>query len=690
MILHNSINNVNTNLSSSPFTIKTSSKAFKILSDNLYADKFAAVIREYSTNAYDSHMAAGKADTPFEVHLPTNYEPWFSVRDFGTGISDEAITSLFTSYFDSDKSGRNDLVGALGLGSKSAFAYTDSFTVESYYNGKYSIYSCFISEDGTPKIAKIHDEETTIDNGVNIKISVKKNDYYEFSSRAEKIYSFFKTLPIITGEQINIKVEPELTSGNGWKISKIGSYEKYRGALAVMGNIAYPLDSGKLTNLSAKHDFILKNAFRIDFSIGELDIVASREYLSYDSQTIKNIKSRLDSVFDNVYDFIVSEVRKQTTPWLATKCFYTIVNNWNLEAFNSLPIFYKGELLKKQYTLDINKFKDIAFIKFIYEGNGFIKKIDMHKYHISHFDFIPDNQIFVFKDEDKERVSASKARSLVIQGKSVIYMSLYNKEIIDTLGGAEYTLVSSIEKPKSQPSISKKAPKPFILMCENGFFEEHSSLTFKDLPDGKIFYIPINRFKPLDGNNKMANSSFSELVKSARDLEVIDKDIKIYGVLGFALNKIKNDRFVNALNFIRANMENAISKWVESIKIYHKCKNAVDVWHNVSENIILFKAWEENKLIVNPGSKLFSIFAKVSDYKTIITKSLKDDPRFAIANKLAFKSNIIIDLEKDEIENVKVEYPMLEFFGSYANRWNYTINNNAKAVQEYINMVDNK
>ena len=67
------------------FKIKASAKAFSILSSGLYANKIRAIIRELSCNAVDSHAAAGKSDTPFDVHLPNTLEPWFSIRDYGPG-----------------------------------------------------------------------------------------------------------------------------------------------------------------------------------------------------------------------------------------------------------------------------------------------------------------------------------------------------------------------------------------------------------------------------------------------------------------------------------------------------------------------------------------------------------------------------------------------------------------------------
>jgi len=52
------------------FRIRNSAKAFNILSSGLYANKIRAIIRELSCNAVDSHIAAGRSGTPFDVHLP--------------------------------------------------------------------------------------------------------------------------------------------------------------------------------------------------------------------------------------------------------------------------------------------------------------------------------------------------------------------------------------------------------------------------------------------------------------------------------------------------------------------------------------------------------------------------------------------------------------------------------------------
>lgn len=120
------INNTRGNISS--FKMKRSAKAFSILSSGIYANKIRAIIRELSCNAYDSHVEAGKKDVPFEVHLPTHFEPYFYVRDYGTGLTHQQVFDVYTTYFESTKTDSNDYIGALGLGSKSPFSYTENFT----------------------------------------------------------------------------------------------------------------------------------------------------------------------------------------------------------------------------------------------------------------------------------------------------------------------------------------------------------------------------------------------------------------------------------------------------------------------------------------------------------------------------------------------------------------------------------
>ena len=91
-------------LAENSFKIKATEKTFNILSSQLYSDKIRAVIRELSTNAWDSQVLAGNQDRPFVIHLPSMMEPYFSIRDYGVGLSVKDVLTLYSTYFESTKS----------------------------------------------------------------------------------------------------------------------------------------------------------------------------------------------------------------------------------------------------------------------------------------------------------------------------------------------------------------------------------------------------------------------------------------------------------------------------------------------------------------------------------------------------------------------------------------------------------
>jgi hypothetical protein len=106
------------------YRIAQSRAAFETMSSRLYSDKIRAVLRELACNAWDAHQDAGKVDVPFEIHLPTDFEPYFEIKDYGTGMSHRDIVDLFCTYFGTNKSDSDKFIGALGLGSKSPFCLT--------------------------------------------------------------------------------------------------------------------------------------------------------------------------------------------------------------------------------------------------------------------------------------------------------------------------------------------------------------------------------------------------------------------------------------------------------------------------------------------------------------------------------------------------------------------------------------
>jgi hypothetical protein len=304
------------------FKIKATAKSFRILADGLYANKIRAIVRELSCNAYDSHVAAGKTETPFDVHLPNSLEPFFSIRDYGVGLSDNEVTNIFTTFFESTKTGSNDFVGALGLGSKSPFSYTDNFTVTAIKNGIKGVYTAFINEHGVPSIALMAQEETTDPAGVEIRFAVENQyDFSDFCQEAIFVYRTFKHKPVVSGNSRfkfdNFEYETRDV------VPGVHVVKGLNNSVAIMGNIGYPIripDSnqtlGDLRNL-------LYCGLVMEFAIGELDFQASREGLSYIPMTVEAIKRKLEQLREQLTVHVATEADKIKNLWERT---YFLVN----------------------------------------------------------------------------------------------------------------------------------------------------------------------------------------------------------------------------------------------------------------------------------------------------------------------------------------------------------------------------
>ena len=108
-------------------SLKDEAHIMSTLRDTLYSDKVLAVIREYSSNAWDAHREVGKADVPIKVTLPTSMDPTLTIEDFGPGLSPDDVFNVYTQYGASTKRGSNSSVGMLGIGSKSGFSFCSGF-----------------------------------------------------------------------------------------------------------------------------------------------------------------------------------------------------------------------------------------------------------------------------------------------------------------------------------------------------------------------------------------------------------------------------------------------------------------------------------------------------------------------------------------------------------------------------------
>ena len=385
------------------FKMRSSRKAFKILSD-LYSDKPLAIVRELGCNAHDSHVQAGKPTLPFHIHAPNALEPWITIQDYGTGISHEDITNIYAVYFESTKTDTNNEIGCLGLGSKSPFCYTDNFTITSNFDGVKRIYNAYFNETTMPTIALMSTEATTEGNGIKIQIPVKPEDFTNFHNAIKKSFRFFGVRPTISGASVVWDEETPILSGDDWAVYKTFGYNE---AFAIMGGVPYPLDCYKLTQ--ENRAIVQRSGLVLKFQIGELDIVPSREGLSYDAPTIKALNDKVEKVVVDIKATITETLAAQTNVLEAIKMYHHLEGKFNFlgnqfqnMTWNNIPI-----------TNPIKLVWDIMLAANLDKDKGIITRIEKSswgrsQYNVSSTPVFADKAIWYVNDMTRGAISRSK------------------------------------------------------------------------------------------------------------------------------------------------------------------------------------------------------------------------------------------------------------------------------------------
>lgn len=296
-------------------SIQDSAHLMEILRSTLYTDRILAVLREYSSNAWDAHRDAGKPDLPIEVKLPTMDDPTLRIRDFGHGLSPDDIVQVYTQYGASTKRGSNATVGSLGLGCKSAFAYADSFVVTSWHGGMRRTYSAALDKTNTGVMVLLNETPCGAETGVEIQVAVKRDDICSFEQRAHDLFQHYEPQPVINTWLQRVDAV-KLPSGS---IRKQAPYQR-KPWIAVMGCVPYQVDVSKVLNDSVDPDFAraveaLHGVLR--FEIGEVETTASREGLRYSPETAEAVLARMEQLLDEYVAHLMAELESSAaSPWL--------------------------------------------------------------------------------------------------------------------------------------------------------------------------------------------------------------------------------------------------------------------------------------------------------------------------------------------------------------------------------------
>lgn len=183
MLLNNQVRSFESNVDTSEahhFGIGSLSKIISIIRDTGYNNKIYSSFREIYSNAIDANKISKTKKKVFIKLLRLSGSTQIIVRDFGPGLTEEEVYSVFSMYGVSTKENKEDQIGGFGIGAKAPFSYSDTFFVESFKDGfKYS-FICYLDELNEARTKLIEKSVTSEDNGISVSIPIKDGDYRLF------------------------------------------------------------------------------------------------------------------------------------------------------------------------------------------------------------------------------------------------------------------------------------------------------------------------------------------------------------------------------------------------------------------------------------------------------------------------------------------------------------------------------
>lgn len=339
-----------------------SSMVFQLFTKNVYSNPIGTVVREITSNCFDSHVEAG-INAPVRIKKfkdATTNTTYISFIDYGVGMSPDRVENIYGVYFESTKRVDNTQIGGFGIGGKTPLAYKrsigngdneydNSFFVITTYNGVKYFY-CIYEGTESPIISLLYEEETTEGNGTEVRIPVLEKDIESFAREMVKQLYYFENI-IFEGFEDTYQAT---TLTNDYQIIKGDTFlfrvDNYENKIHVcLGRVAYPINYGVLGLNSS--DYTIPIALKLN--VGDVNVTVSRENIDYSDSTIKMLKTKLTQAVDEIKTLLV----KQYDTTVTLEQYFTVKSDFGRLYFSNGQSMYIGNSLS---TEDIN-FKKFRF-----------------------------------------------------------------------------------------------------------------------------------------------------------------------------------------------------------------------------------------------------------------------------------------------------------------------------------------
>jgi Histidine kinase-, DNA gyrase B-, and HSP90-like ATPase len=352
MKLQNVAKNFKTNaqFTSEEFSIGDASIVMSILRDKLYKNKIQVLVQEYISNARDA-MREADAQGQIEITSPTTFNPVFKVRDYGLGISPDRMSNVFVKYASSTKRDDNKQTGGFGIGAKSAWSYTDSFTIVTYIDGVQRNYVAHIGTNNHGRLDYLGECETDQVNGTEIQVPVNPKDVSEFRKailRTTHLWSESET-PKIHGvspndfrERVTGTMYDNLEVTDYAKVPDfiLGRYNEASVLLSVDG-IPYPINqdlAGRIEALKALRSLV-KGVMIIHLNTGDINIAANREDIENTQSNIDALTTIARKLHKTVDSVIKSEFNTAKNTFQHLAVYMSLKDQFNMAKYQQCGAF---------------------------------------------------------------------------------------------------------------------------------------------------------------------------------------------------------------------------------------------------------------------------------------------------------------------------------------------------------------
>ena len=702
MKLHTKTNTItkSENFVESNYSIDATAKAFAILSDGLYSNKILAVVRELSTNAYDSHVAAGCPEKPFDVTLPTSLDHEFSIRDYGTGLSKENCMSLYTTYFRSDKTDSNDAVGCLGLGSKSPFAYTDQFMVESFHNGSHMTFSAYKNENDEPVFALLSEQYTDEPNGLRVSFATEVGDSINFKYEAQNVWKYFVTIP---NANIDVEVVSQgdaTMSGDDWQIcaKKNRGYGKNE---LVMGQIGYELDADQFEG--DVYDLLWRGyGLVIHANIGDVDITPSRESLSYNSRTKDFIHNKIKNILEEISTQTQQYIDDSPTLWDARLAWTGVNKSMSgvktiREAIGEITHYKNQELFSAETWCGVDLPEStkagnnvVWYTKSKYRTTVQRQEISVLKV------FSSDEMTIIYENEKKGSVGRVKHHLKEVKQEGNMFLIRgdedYLEEVLTALGANRDHVadVTTLAKPPRNASSSSSSGGGYkrceVFRCNDSgeWYSDPSSVSVKE---ENVFFIESSRDDYFVNGKTLQRYKFKELLNSltviGADMDVLAGRLYVFTPSTVKSMKLRErSNWTDASELLTTEMRYQLELNKDRITEYESSDKNNWSSGNKGYNIAVSELQKISKECETHG-ELGEFIQKARPDGTDEIKSLIFSAKKIGIYSTFFEKLEPVVLDIDDMYDTIIEYyPMLKIAG----RW--IDDNDIKMVAEYIDSIN--